>query len=115
MAKKKASTKKKTKKKAARKKRGPAAGSRGLTPAEVLEGGPPAAIQELSDQVAADGGTVLAAYRDPLGGCWQLMTVLRDRFLLDAIPLHKVSGQPFKIREIEAAIENLLGNKGLKS
>ncbi len=34
----------------------------------------------------------------------QLMTVLRDRFLLDAEQLNKVSGQPFKIREIEQAI-----------
>ncbi len=30
----------------------------------------------------------------------QLKTVLRDRYLVDAIPLNKVSGQPFKIIEI---------------
>jgi 2-oxoglutarate ferredoxin oxidoreductase subunit alpha len=39
----------------------------------------------------------------------QLKTVLRDQFLVDAKPLNKVSGQPFLIGEIEAAIEKLLG------
>ena len=34
----------------------------------------------------------------------QLKTVLRDQYLVDARPLNKVSGQPFKIAEIEAAI-----------
>ena len=35
----------------------------------------------------------------------QLKTLLRDQFLVDARPLNKVSGQPFRIAEIEAAIE----------
>jgi 2-oxoglutarate ferredoxin oxidoreductase subunit alpha len=34
--------------------------------------------------------------------------VLRDQFLVDAQPLNKVSGQPFRIAEIEAAIEKAL-------
>ena len=34
----------------------------------------------------------------------QLKTILRDLFLVDAKPLNKVSGQPFRIDEIEAAI-----------
>ncbi len=38
----------------------------------------------------------------------QLKTVLRDQFLVDAKPLNKVSGQPFRIAEIEAAIESAL-------
>ncbi|MEO7680716.1 MAG: 2-oxoglutarate ferredoxin oxidoreductase subunit alpha, partial [Sphingomonas sp.] len=38
----------------------------------------------------------------------QLKTVLRDQFLVDAQPLNKVSGQPFRIAEIEAAIEAAL-------
>ena len=38
----------------------------------------------------------------------QLKTVLRDQYLVDAKPLNKVSGQPFKIAEIEAAIEAAL-------
>ena len=39
----------------------------------------------------------------------QLKTLLRDQYLVDARPLNKVSGQPFKISEIEAAIEEALG------
>ena len=35
----------------------------------------------------------------------QFKTVLRDQFLVDAKPYNKVSGQPFTIAEIEAAIE----------
>jgi 2-oxoglutarate/2-oxoacid ferredoxin oxidoreductase subunit alpha len=38
----------------------------------------------------------------------QLKTVLRDLFLVDAQSLAKVSGQPFTIAEIEAAIEEAL-------
>ena len=38
----------------------------------------------------------------------QLKTVLRDLFLVDAQPLNKVSGQPFTITEIEAAIAEAL-------
>jgi len=38
----------------------------------------------------------------------QLKTVLRDQYLVDAQPLNKVSGQPFRIAEIEAAIESAL-------
>ena len=38
----------------------------------------------------------------------QLKTLLRDQFLVDARPVNKVSGQPFKIAEIEAAIEAAL-------
>jgi 2-oxoglutarate ferredoxin oxidoreductase subunit alpha len=38
----------------------------------------------------------------------QLKTVLRDQYLIDARPLNKVSGQPFRIAEIEAAIEEAL-------
>lgn len=34
----------------------------------------------------------------------QLKTLLRDQYLVDAVPLNKVSGQPFTIAEIEGAI-----------
>jgi 2-oxoglutarate ferredoxin oxidoreductase subunit alpha len=38
----------------------------------------------------------------------QLKTLLRDQYLVDARSVSKVSGQPFKIAEIEAAIEEAL-------
>jgi 2-oxoglutarate ferredoxin oxidoreductase subunit alpha len=39
----------------------------------------------------------------------QFKTILRDQFLVDAKPLTKVSGHPFRIAEIEAAIDATLG------
>ena len=46
----------------------------------------------------------------------QFKTVLRDQYLVDAKPLNKVSGQPFAIAEIEAAIatyfDGVAGNAG---
>ncbi len=38
----------------------------------------------------------------------QLKTLLRDQYLVDARPINKVSGQPFRIAEIEAAIDQAL-------
>ncbi|RYY23753.1 MAG: 2-oxoacid:acceptor oxidoreductase subunit alpha [Sphingomonadales bacterium] len=40
----------------------------------------------------------------------QLKTVLRDQYLVNAVPLNKVSGQPFTIAEIEAAITRHLSS-----
>jgi 2-oxoglutarate ferredoxin oxidoreductase subunit alpha len=46
----------------------------------------------------------------------QFKTVLRDQFLIDAVPLSKTSGQPFAIAEIEAAVaaffDAVPGNEG---
>ena len=39
----------------------------------------------------------------------QFVEVIRSHFLIDAKRLNKVSGQPFKIREIETEIKSLLG------
>ena len=55
----------------------------------------------------ANLGDLLRAYDHilvPEMNTGQLKTVLRDQFLVDARPLNKVSGQPFRISEIEAAI-----------
>ncbi|HUG45358.1 MAG TPA: 2-oxoacid:acceptor oxidoreductase subunit alpha [Sphingomicrobium sp.] len=38
----------------------------------------------------------------------QLKTLLRDQYLVDARPYSKVAGQPFRIAELEAAIEEAL-------
>src|SRR5262249_6743520 len=37
---------------------------------------PPPAVSALADQVAADGGHVLACYREPLKDAWQLFAIL---------------------------------------
>lgn len=74
------------KKKAARKKKAEPA-SRGLSAAEVAGAEPPGAVRELFAAVQADGGAVLAVFRDPLGGKWQLLV---------ALPLEKVLPTPFQ-------------------
>ena len=55
----------------------------------------------------ANLGDLLRSYEHilvPEMNTGQLKTVLRDQFLVDARPLNKVSGQPFRIAEIEDAI-----------
>jgi 2-oxoglutarate ferredoxin oxidoreductase subunit alpha len=39
----------------------------------------------------------------------QLRMMLRAQYLVDAVGLNKIQGMPFKVREVTAAIENLLG------
>ena len=56
-------------------------------------------------------GELLAGYDKvliPEMNTGQMINVIRAKFLVDAKPLNKVSGQPFKIREVEAAIKSLL-------
>ena len=56
-------------------------------------------------------GTLLRSYERilvPEMNTGQLKTVLRDQYLVDAKPLNKVTGQPFMIAEIEAAIAKAL-------
>lgn len=53
-------------------------------------------------------GELLAGFEQvlvPEMNTGQLVDVLRSEFLIDAVPLNKISGQPFKIREIESAIK----------
>jgi ParB family chromosome partitioning protein len=55
------------------------------TPAGLDEA--PRAVRQMSEQVAADGGTVLAAFREPVGGHWQLFSLL---------PIDKVAPTPYQ-------------------
>ncbi|EJU12900.1 2-oxoglutarate ferredoxin oxidoreductase subunit alpha, partial [Sphingomonas sp. LH128] len=64
-------------------------------------------------------GELLAGFEQvvvPEMNTGQFKTVLRDHFLIDAVPLSKTSGQPFAIAEIEAAIATFFdavpGNEG---
>ncbi|ODU21233.1 MAG: 2-oxoglutarate ferredoxin oxidoreductase subunit alpha [Sphingomonas sp. SCN 67-18] len=55
-------------------------------------------------------GALLRSYEHvlvPEMNTGQLKTLLRDQYLIDAKPLNKVSGQPFRIAEIAAAIEQV--------
>lgn len=80
---------KKTAKKTRRKKAEPA--SRGFSPEEVSSEGT-AVVDELAALIDGDGGSVLARYRDPLGG---------HPTLLAALPLDRVEPTPFQ-RDLSA-------------
>ena len=41
----------------------------------------------------------------------QLLLVLRAKFLLPAIGLNKIQGQPFKVAEVMEAVQKLLGEE----
>lgn len=96
MATRKTTTKKKRKK--ARRKKA-AAASIGLTPAEVIEDEVPDPIADLAALVSEDGGAVLAAYRDPLGGHWQIMA---------ALPVDLVQPIEFQRDISETHVKNLI-------
>ena len=74
--------------KRAKKKRAAAqAASRGLDARRLTGTAPPSSVDELSRAIEEDGGSVLATYRDPLGGHWQLLA---------ALPVDRVEPTPFQ-------------------
>jgi 2-oxoglutarate ferredoxin oxidoreductase subunit alpha len=59
--------------------------------------------------------TVLRSYKKvliPELNTGQLSLLIRGKFLIDAIPFNKVTGQPFKIRELQGKIDEVLGLRG---
>jgi 2-oxoglutarate ferredoxin oxidoreductase subunit alpha len=65
----------------------------------------------------ADLGAILAGYEMilvPELNLGQLLMLLRARYLVGAIGLNKVKGQPFKVSEIRSKVQELLsgGNGG---
>jgi len=42
----------------------------------------------------------------------QLSLLIRGKFVVDAVPFNKISGQPFKISEVEGKIDEVLGLSG---
>jgi len=63
-------------------------------------------------------GDVLARYKQvmiPELNSGQLGLLVRARYLRDTVPLSKIQGQPFSVGEIEAAIDDLLGKRDLRS
>lgn len=43
----------------------------------------------------------------------QLRSIIRDKFLVDARGLNKIQGQPFKVQEVVAAVDALLGEENV--
>ena len=48
---------------------------------------PPRSVRDMTERVTADGGSVLAAFREPVGGHWHLFCLL---------PLEKVAPTPYQ-------------------
>lgn len=61
--------------------------SRGIPADAIGSGTPPAAVTTLAHSIQADGGTVLAPYKDPLGGHWQVFA---------ALPIDQVEPTPYQ-------------------
>src|SRR5215212_78260 len=61
--------------------------SRGLDARRLATATPPISVATLGRTIEDDGGSVLATYRDPLGGHWQLLA---------ALPIDRVEPTPFQ-------------------
>jgi ParB family chromosome partitioning protein len=88
-----------------RKKAQAAPATRGIAADALGTGTPPAAVVRLAEAIEADGGAVLARYRDPLGGSWQLLA---------GLPIDRVEPTPYQrdlseahVVKLRAAIDKL--------
>jgi ParB family chromosome partitioning protein len=90
-----------------KKKKTPAvpAASRGLEARRLASAAPPTSVETLGRTIEDDGGSVLAKYRDPLGGRWQLLA---------ALPIERVEPTPFQrdlseahVARVASAIDRL--------
>src|ERR1041384_8852358 len=78
---------------------------RGLTARQVGGGAPPAPVMRLMGSVEGDNGTVIGAYREPLGGLWQVIA---------ALPVERVEPTPYQrdlsephVKRLAEAMEKL--------
>jgi ParB family transcriptional regulator, chromosome partitioning protein len=77
----------KKKRPAKKSKKAAAAQTRGLDARRLASANPPAAVAALGERIERDGGQVLAVYRDPLGGRWQILA---------ALPIGRVEPTPYQ-------------------
>jgi len=70
-----------------RKKRAVEPRSRGLTAPSLVAGSPPAAVTQLANAIAEDGGAVIGIFKDPWAGKWQLLA---------GLPIDKLEPTPFQ-------------------
>ncbi len=87
-----------------RKKKAAEPASRGPT-ARAIGGAQPAAVERLREAITDDGGTALAAYRDPVGGHWQVLAALPLE-LVEPTPYQRDLSQPHVTR-LAHAIDRL--------
>ena len=79
--------------------------SRGIAPDDIGAGTQPSALTQLAQAIEADGGTVLAPYKDPLGGNWQLFAALPID-LVEPTPFQRDLSKPH-VERLAAAIDKL--------
>jgi ParB family chromosome partitioning protein len=79
--------------------------SRGIAPDAIGSGTLPAAVSRLAESIEADGGSVLAPYKDPLGGHWQIFAALPID-LVEPTPYQRDLSQPH-VERLSAAIDKL--------
>ena len=79
--------------------------SRGIAPDDIGAGTQPSALTQLARAIEADGGTVLAPYKDPLGGNWQLFAALPID-LVEPTPFQRDLSKPH-VERLAAAIDKL--------
>ncbi len=79
--------------------------SRGLEADRLASGPVPQAVVSLQERITREGGSVLATYREPLGGNWQLLA---------SLPIDSVEPTPFQrdlsdshVTRLASAIERL--------
>ena len=69
-----------------------------LSAGELQAAAPPGDVSELHRHIEADGGKVLAAYREPFGGKW---------LMLAALPIERVSATPYQRNISETHVRRL--------
>jgi ParB family chromosome partitioning protein len=79
--------------------------SRGIAPDAIAAGTPPVDLSQLAEVIQADGGTVLAPYKDPLGGNWQLFAALPID-LVEPTPYQRDLSQPH-VERLSSAMDRL--------
>lgn len=79
--------------------------SRGIAPDAIGSGTPPAEVTRLAEAIQADGGTVLASYKDPLGGNWQLFAALPID-LIEPTPYQRDLSKPH-VERLSSAMDRL--------
>jgi ParB family chromosome partitioning protein len=70
----------------------------GLLPNELSNGTPGATVDELREAIADDGGTVLAAYREPFSGHW---------VVLASLPIDQIEPTPYQRNVSDAHVRKL--------
>jgi ParB family transcriptional regulator, chromosome partitioning protein len=79
--------------------------SRGIAPDAIATGAQPAALTRLAELIEAEGGKVLAPYKDPLGGNWQIFAALPID-LVEPTPYQRDLSKPH-VERLSAAMDKL--------